>query len=81
MGAVLAWRAGVSFRRARGNPGRRRQIVHGYGGRALALLAATGPGVVLALTWIAAHRDHVAMRIPFLELAAKLGVGLRARVD
>ncbi len=75
MGAVLAWRAGVSFRRARGNPGRRRQIVHGYGGRALALLAATGPGVVLAVTWIAAHRDHVAMRIPFLELAAKLGVG------
>jgi putative flippase GtrA len=75
MGAVLAWRAGLSFRRARGNPGRRRQILHGYGGRALALLAATGPGVVLALTWIAAHRDHVAMRIPFLELAAKLGVG------
>jgi hypothetical protein len=30
---------------------------------------------MLALVWIAHHRDHVAQRIPILELAAKLGVG------
>jgi len=75
MGGLLAWRAGVSWSRARGHAARRRRVLHGYARRALGLLAATGPGVALALVWIAAHREHVAMRIPFLELAAKLGVG------
>jgi putative flippase GtrA len=75
MGAVLAWRARLSFTRARGSPVRRARVLRGYGLRLGALAAATGPGVALALVWIAHHRDHAAMRIPFLELVAKLGVG------
>lgn len=75
MGAVLAWRARLAYRRARRHPARRARVVRGYALRLGALAAATAPGVALALVWIAQHRDHAAMRIPFLELAAKLGVG------
>jgi putative flippase GtrA len=75
MGTALAWRARVSLTRARGRGARRRLVLRGYGARALGLCAAVGPGVVLALAWIAAHRDHVAWRIPLLELLAKLAVG------
>ena len=75
MGSVLAWRAHVSWSRARGNPARRQLVRRGYTRRGLALVAAAGPGVALALVWIAAHREHVASRIPFLELAEKLAVG------
>ena len=72
---VLVWRAGVSCAARAGSPRGARSSCAGYARRALGLVAATGPGVALALVWIAAHREHVAMRIPFLELAAKLGVG------
>jgi putative flippase GtrA len=75
MGAVLAWRARLAWSRARHSPARRALVRRGYLRRLGALAAATGPGVGLALAWIVRHRDHAAMRIPFLELAAKLGVG------
>ena len=75
MAGVLAWRARLSFTRARGSPERRARVVRGYGLRLAAMVVATGPGVALAVVWIARHRDHVAARIPFLELVAKLGVG------
>jgi putative flippase GtrA len=75
MAGVLAWRARLSLLRSRGRPARRARVVRGYLLRLGALALATGPGVALALVWIARHRDHVASRIPFLELAAKLGVG------
>jgi putative flippase GtrA len=75
IGAVLAWRAAVSWRRARGSPARRRLVARGYGARAAAALAAAAPGLALAAVWLAEHRDHVAMRIPILELASKLAVG------
>jgi putative flippase GtrA len=75
IGAVLAWRAGVSWKRARGNPERRRVVASGYAARAGAALVAAGPGLALAAVWLAAHKDHVASRIPFLELASKLAVG------
>ena len=75
MAGVLAWRARQSWLRARRSPVRRARVVRGYARRAVGVLAAAGPGIALALVWIAAHREHVAMRIPFLELATKLGVG------
>ena len=75
MGAVLAGRARLSWSRAKGDPARRARVLRGYALRLGALAAATGPGVALALVWIAHHRGHAAMRIPFLELAAKLAVG------
>jgi putative flippase GtrA len=75
MAGCLAWRARLSLGRARRSPARRARVLRGYALRLGALLAATGPGVVLALVWIARHREHAAMRIPLLELAAKLGVG------
>ena len=75
MAAVLGWRARLSWRRAAGRPARRARVLRGYALRLGALAAATGPGVALALVWIARHRDHDALRIPLLELAAKLGVG------
>ena len=75
MTGVIAWRARVSWSRARGSPARRARVARGYARRGLGLLAAAGPGIALALVWIAEHRGHAAMRIPFLELAAKLGVG------
>jgi putative flippase GtrA len=73
--AVLAWRASVSFRRARGHPARRALVARGYAGRAAVAFAAALPGLVLAAVWLAAHRGHEAMRIPLLELASKLAVG------
>jgi putative flippase GtrA len=75
MGSVLAWRAALSLARSRGSPARRALVVRGYLRRALGLVTAVGPGLVLALAWIVAHRDHKAMRIPLLELVGKLGVG------
>lgn len=75
MGGVLAWRARLSYRRARHSPARRARVLRGYALRLGALAAATAPGVILAVAWIANHREHASMRIPFLELAAKLGVG------
>jgi putative flippase GtrA len=75
IGALLAWRAGVSWRRARGSPGRRRLVAAGYARRAGVGLAAAAPGLALALAWLLEHRDHVASRIPLLELASKLAVG------
>ncbi len=75
IGAVLAWRAGVSWTRARGNPARRRMVARGYAWRAGAALVAAVPGVALAAVWLTAHRDHVASRIPFVELLSKLAVG------
>jgi putative flippase GtrA len=75
MGAVLAWRLRLSWARGRRSPARRTRILRGYALRLGALAAATGPGVALALVWISHHRDHAAMRIPLLELVAKLGVG------
>ena len=74
MAGVLAWRARLSASRAR-TPERRALVRRGYALRLAALAAAFGPGVALALVWIAHHRDHVAQRIPVLELVAKLGVG------
>jgi hypothetical protein len=73
--AVLAWRAALSWRRARGNPRRRRLVAAGYAGRAGAALVAAGPGIALAAAWLAAHREHVASRIPLGELLSKLAVG------
>jgi hypothetical protein len=75
MVAVLAWRARLSWKRARGQPARRAHVLRGYALRLAGLAAAMGPGVALALAWIARHRDHDASRIPLLELAAKLGLG------
>jgi hypothetical protein len=75
MGSVLAWRARLSLLRARGDPDRRTRIARAYLGRGLGLATAVGPGLALAVAWIVAHRDHEAMRIPLLELVAKLGVG------
>jgi hypothetical protein len=75
VGAVLAWRAGVSWSRARGSPARRRRVAAGYARRAALGVAAAAPGLALALAWLADHRDHVASRVPFLELASKLAVG------
>jgi hypothetical protein len=75
MGGALAWRGRLALQRARGDPARRALVVRGYLRRGFVLVAATGPGMALALAWIAAHREHVAARIPFLELVAKLGVG------
>jgi putative flippase GtrA len=75
MGGVLAWRARLALRRARGRPARRALVLRGYSRRGLALALAVGPGLALALAWIAAHREHVAARIPLLELLAKLAVG------
>jgi hypothetical protein len=75
IGSVLAWRAALSWRRARGHAARRRLVLRGYGLRAAAAAAAAAPGLALAAIWLGAHRDHVASRIPLLELAAKLAVG------
>lgn len=75
MGGVLAWRGRLSWLRARGDAARRRRVLRGYALRLGALALATGPGVTLALVWIFRHRDHASMRIPFVELALKLGVG------
>jgi len=75
MGCALAWRGSLAFRRARDLPARRAIVVRGYLRRGLALLAAAGPGLALAVAWIAAHREHDAARIPFFELVAKLGLG------
>jgi putative flippase GtrA len=75
MGGALGWRCGLALRRARGQPARRARVARGYLRRGLGLVAATGPGLALALAWIAAHREHTASRIPFLELVAKLGLG------
>jgi putative flippase GtrA len=75
MGGALAWRARLALRRARGSPARQAFVLRGYLRRGVALGAAVGPGVALALVWIAAHRGHASARIPLLELVAKLGVG------
>jgi putative flippase GtrA len=72
---VLAWRASISLGRARGRPARRALVARGYAGRAAVALAAALPGLALAAVWLAAHRGHEAMRVPFLELASKLAVG------
>ncbi len=76
MGSVLAWRAHVSLVSRAREPGCAASwYVAATRGAGCALVAAAGPGVALALVWIAAHREHVASRIPFLELASKLAVG------
>jgi putative flippase GtrA len=75
VGAVLAWRAAASLRRARGNPARRALVARGYVRRAAVALVAAAPGLALAAVWLARHREHMAERIPFLELASKLAVG------
>jgi putative flippase GtrA len=75
MGGALAWRGRLALRRAHGDTGRRAFVVRCYLRRGLGLLAALGPGMALALAWIAAHREHVTWRVPFLELVAKLAVG------
>ena len=75
MGSALAWRAGVSLARTRGAPARRRVVVRAYLARAGAAALAGAPALALTAAWVLAHRDHASGRIPFLELAAKLGVG------
>jgi hypothetical protein len=65
----------VSLRRARGKPARRRLVALGYARRGGAALVAVAPGLALSAAWLAHHRDHVASRMPFLELASKLAVG------
>jgi hypothetical protein len=75
IGAVLAWRAGLSASRAGANRARRRRVLAGYGRRLAAIAVAGAPGMALIAAWIFAHRGHESGRIPFLELAAKLAVG------
>ncbi len=75
IGTALGWRAIVSWKRARGDPSRRRLVARSYALRAGTALVALLPGLALAAVWLGAHRDHVASRIPFLELLAKLAVG------
>ncbi len=75
LAASLAWRAGLSLRRARGSPDRRRRVLRGYALRAGTAVLAAAPGLALAAAWVFAHRGQSTWRVPFLELAAKLAVG------
>jgi hypothetical protein len=72
--ALLAWRAGLSLHRARGHPARRRRVVRAYARRAAGTAAVLVPGSILLAGWLLAHRDRISARIPFPELAARLGV-------
>ena len=81
MPGVLAWRAAavVSARpRARAARARVRGYARGRGG---ALAALPGPGSRSPSPGSLAHRDRRRAAPPVLELAAKLGVGVRARLD
>jgi putative flippase GtrA len=72
--ALLGWRVALALRRARGRPARRRIVLAGYARRAVAAAAVVAPGAILLASWLLAHRDRVSARIPFPELAARLGV-------
>lgn len=74
-GAVLGFRAALALRRTRGAPARRALVLRGYALRAGGGLVAALPGIVLLAAWLLDHRDRVAARIPFTELAAKLVTG------
>ncbi|HYG67095.1 MAG TPA: GtrA family protein [Anaeromyxobacteraceae bacterium] len=71
-GILLAWRAALSLRRARGRPARVRRVTRGYALRGAGLAAAALPGVVLVASWIADHSDRAVARLPWKDLAAKL---------
>jgi putative flippase GtrA len=75
VGSLLAFRAALAYRRAAGNPDRRRTVLRGYARRAAAGALAVAPGLVLLGVWLLAHRDRVASRIPLAELAPKLVTG------
>jgi putative flippase GtrA len=73
-GSLFAVRAWSALARARGDQGRRRAVLRGYGQRGAFALLAASPGLVLLGSWLLAHRDRLSARIPLPELAAKLAV-------
>ena len=71
-GTLLAWRAALALRRARGSPARTARVARAYAGRAAGALVAVLPGLVLLTVWTLRHAGQRSSRLPPFELAAKL---------
>lgn len=72
IGVVTAWGGAVAYARARSRSERRRLVLVAYARRAAALAVVFAPALVLLARFLAAHRGHHTVRLPFLAMVGKL---------
>lgn len=72
IGVVTAWRGALAYARARPSRRRRRLVLAACARRGGALALAFAPALVLLGQFLAAHRGHHAVRLPFATMVGKL---------